>query len=164
MATTRPVTALPGAPSVGGRRRADVELRIPADGAFASVLRTTAAGLAARLDFTIEDIEDLRIAVGEAHALALDHASPAGDLTCGFELAPGQITVVVSAPVEAAPALDRDSFAWQVLTTLATSADLQVDEGVLSVSMTLSSSAPTSPTTSPGPTGEEDADDGPHAG
>ena len=41
--------------------RADVELRLPADSAYASVLRTTTAGLAARLDFTIDDIEDLRI-------------------------------------------------------------------------------------------------------
>ena len=31
---------------------ADVELRLPADSAYASVLRTTTAGLAARLDFT----------------------------------------------------------------------------------------------------------------
>ena len=41
----------------GGVRRADVELRLPADGAYASVLRTTTAGLAARLDFTIDSIE-----------------------------------------------------------------------------------------------------------
>ena len=55
----------------GGARRADVELRLPADGAYASVLRTTTAGLAARLDFTIDDIEDLRIAASEASALVL---------------------------------------------------------------------------------------------
>ena len=34
------------------RTRADVELRLPADSAYVSVLRTTTAGLAARLDFT----------------------------------------------------------------------------------------------------------------
>ncbi|HEY9379199.1 MAG TPA: anti-sigma regulatory factor, partial [Jiangellaceae bacterium] len=39
-----------------------VELRVPATGAYVSVLRTAAAGLAARLDFTVDDIEDLRIA------------------------------------------------------------------------------------------------------
>ena len=49
-----------------GDHRADVELRLPAEGAYATVVRTTAAGLAARLDFTIDDIEDLRIAIGEA--------------------------------------------------------------------------------------------------
>ncbi|WP_219635580.1 hypothetical protein [Nocardioides ungokensis] len=43
-----------------------MELKVPADSAYVSVLRTTTAGLAARLDFPIDDIEDLRIAVGEA--------------------------------------------------------------------------------------------------
>ena len=61
----------------GGARRADVELRLPADGAYASVLRTTTAGLAARLDFTIDDIEDLRIAASEASALVLPEAERA---------------------------------------------------------------------------------------
>ena len=54
--------------------RADVELRLPADSAYVSVLRTTTAGLAARLDFPIDDIEDLRIAVGEASAMVLPEA------------------------------------------------------------------------------------------
>jgi hypothetical protein len=48
-----------------------VELRVPASGAYLAVLRTAAAGLAARLDFTLDDIEDLRIAVDEACALLL---------------------------------------------------------------------------------------------
>ena len=69
--------------------RPDVELRLPADSAYAAVLRTTAAGLAARLDFTIDDIEDLRIAVGEAHALALEWADEGAHLEAGFLLRPG---------------------------------------------------------------------------
>ena len=40
-----------------------VTIRMPADGAYLSVLRTATAGLAARLDFTLDEIEDLRIAV-----------------------------------------------------------------------------------------------------
>ena len=53
-----------------------VELRLPADGAYLSVLRTATAGLAARLDFTLDEIEDLRIAVDEACALLLPDAEP----------------------------------------------------------------------------------------
>ena len=60
----------------GDQSRADVELRLPADSAYVSVLRTTSAGLAARLDFTLDDIEDLRMAVGEASALVLPEAQP----------------------------------------------------------------------------------------
>ena len=64
----------------GDESRADVELRLPADSAYVSVLRTTSAGLAARLDFTLDDIEDLRMAVGEASALVLPEAEPGSDL------------------------------------------------------------------------------------
>ena len=40
-----------------------VSVRVPAAAAYLSVLRTTTASLAARLDFTLDEIEDLRIAV-----------------------------------------------------------------------------------------------------
>src|SRR5262245_37461061 len=118
-------------------RRADVELRLPADSAYVSVLRTTTAGLAARLDFPIDDIEDLRIAVGEASAMVLPEAEEDTDLRCLFHLAPGQLTVTVevvsSAPVDP----DYDSFAWQVLSTLATSAKADSGGGRFSVSLTM---------------------------
>ena len=58
--------------------RPDVELRLPAESAYVAVLRMTTAGLAARLDFTLDDIEDLRMAVSEACALVLDDADPGG--------------------------------------------------------------------------------------
>jgi len=121
--------------------RADVELRLPADSAYASVLRTATAGLAARLDFTIDDIEDLRIAVGEANAMVLEHADPGTDLVASFVLAPGELTVTVSVSSASPPVPDLDSFAWQVLTTLATSADIESADGRFAVTMTMTSTA-----------------------
>lgn len=106
--------------------RPDVELRLPADSAYVSVLRTTTAGLAARLDFTLDDIEDLRMAVGEAAALVLPQADVDSDLTCGFHLSPGRMTLTVSVRASGTPVVDRDSFGWQVLTTLATEADVEL--------------------------------------
>ena len=49
---------------------------MPADVAYVATLRLTAASLAARCDLTIDDIEDLRLAVDEACALLLPHAGP----------------------------------------------------------------------------------------
>ncbi len=121
--------------------RADVELRLPADGAYVSVLRTTTAGLAARLDFTIDDIEDLRIAVGEASAMVLPEAAEDSDLTCGFHLSPGLLTMTVSVTTVAEVEPDYDSFAWQVLTTLAASAEVVQAGGRFSVRLTMKSSA-----------------------
>ena len=76
-----------------GASRADVELRLPAEGAYATIVRTTAAGLAARLDFTIDDIEDLRIAIGEASALVIPEADPGVDLVASFWFGRGSMTV-----------------------------------------------------------------------
>jgi serine/threonine-protein kinase RsbW len=122
--------------------RADVELRLPADSAYASVLRTTTAGLAARLDFPIDDIEDLRIAVGEASAMVLPEARPDSDLTCRFYLRPGELTVRIGVEVDHVVDLDEDSFAWQVLTTLATDAATQTADGVFAISVTMESGIP----------------------
>ena len=121
--------------------RADVELRLPADSAYASVLRTTTAGLAARLDFTIDDIEDLRIAVGEANAMVLEHARDGSDLTASFHLAPGSMVVSISVEPSGNPVPDLDSFAWQVLTTLASSADIESGSGRFGIVLTMTSSA-----------------------
>jgi len=124
-----------GIPEEG--QRADVELRLPADSAYVSVLRTTTASLAARLDFTIDDIEDLRIAVGEACALVLPDADPASPLVADFFLAPGRMTVQVAITGSGLSQPDRDSFAWQVLETLAPGATAEVtgDRLVVTVSM-----------------------------
>ena len=98
--------------------RPDVELRLPAESAYVAVLRMTTAGLAARLDFTLDDIEDLRMAVGEACALVLEHADPQGDLYANFDLTDGSIRVSVAADSAPDTVPDADSFGWQVLTAL----------------------------------------------
>src|SRR5215467_6653878 len=74
-----------------------VEVRLPAAGAYLSVLRTATAGLAARLDFTLDEIEDLRIAVDEACGMLLAQAAPGADLECDFTLGPDRISIAVSA-------------------------------------------------------------------
>jgi serine/threonine-protein kinase RsbW len=102
-----------------GDGQAEVELRLPAEGVYATIVRTTAAGLAARLDFTIDEIEDLRIAIGEASALVIPQADPGADVVCRFLLAPGSMTIELATDAQDEPEPDRDSFAWQVLETLA---------------------------------------------
>ncbi len=122
-----------------GEPRADVELRVPADSAFVSVLRTTSAGLAARLDFTIDDIEDLRMAVGEASALVLPQAEPGSDLTCEFFMRPAELTIQVSVASHQPTPPDEDSFAWQVLTTLATKASASADDRRFAITLSMRS-------------------------
>jgi serine/threonine-protein kinase RsbW len=122
--------------------RADVTLRVPADGAYVSVLRTMTAGLAARLDFTVDDIEDLRIAVGEACALVLPEADPRGDLEAEFRLGDGVLTVTVAVPTDGPRDPDYESFAWQVLSTLATEATVTGNGTRFEVTFSAESSIP----------------------
>jgi serine/threonine-protein kinase RsbW len=125
-----------------GGPRADVELRVPADGVYVSVVRTTTAGLAARLDFLIDDIEDLRIAVGEACAMVLPEADPGSDLVCRYYLSPGRLRVEVAVSASAPEGPEYDSFAWQVLSTMATQAEADSSGGRFAVSLTMESGVP----------------------
>lgn len=118
---------------------ADVELRLPAEGAYASVVRTTAAGLAARLDFTIDDIEDLRIAIGEATALVIAEADPGTDLVACFYFGRGALTVTLVAEAVDEPPLDTESFAWQVLATMAHDVSAGSEKGRFRVRFTVTS-------------------------
>jgi serine/threonine-protein kinase RsbW len=120
--------------------RPDVELRLPAESAYVAVLRMTTAGLAARLDFTLDDIEDLRMAVGEACALVLEHADPAGDLHAGFDLQDGSIRVSVSTDSTSEAQPDEDSFGWQVLTALTSDVDARREDNRMWLSFTVRSS------------------------
>ncbi len=104
-----------------------VEVRLPADGAYLSVLRTATAGLAARLDFTIDEIEDLRIAVDEACAMLLAQAVDGAELHCRFTIEAPTLTVEVTAPTRDGRVPARDTFAWSVLSALAGDVEATVD-------------------------------------
>jgi serine/threonine-protein kinase RsbW len=104
-----------------------VHIRLPAVGAYLSLLRTATAGLAARLDFTLDDIEDLRIAVDEACAMLLAQAAPGASLDCSFELFPHALKISVSVVTTDGQQPSRDTFAWTVLSALAGEVDSSVD-------------------------------------
>ena len=121
--------AVPGQ-AAGGRETHDqVTVCMPAEGAYLSVLRTATAGLAARLDFTLDEIEDLRIAVDEACAMLLGQAVPGTSLECTFSLGREQMTISVSVLSQTARPPASDSFAWTVLCALAGSVEARVGPG-----------------------------------
>lgn len=103
-----------------------VNIQVPADVTFVATLRLVAASLAARCDLTVDDIEDLRLAVDEACALLLPLTNSSATLDAQFVLAPGALSVTASVVSERADAtIDRSGFAWTVLTALAS--DVTVD-------------------------------------
>jgi len=126
-------------------RRPDVEITVPALGQYVAVLRTAAAGVAAGADLTLDDIDDLRMAVDEACSVLLDQSIPGGELRCGFTLAPHEVRVEASVHSLHPVLPSRTGFAWMVLTSLSTSVDVAVhgdDEVTISLLHTASTGAP----------------------
>jgi serine/threonine-protein kinase RsbW len=132
------VTDEPGTATAHAGARGDdvVELTLPADGAYLSVLRTATAGLAARLDFTLDEIEDLRIAVDEACALLLPDAVAGAAMTALFSLSDRSLAVTVRVPSRTGRVPRRNTFAWTVLTALAGDVETDVaEDGTVSVTL-----------------------------
>ncbi|MEH1027362.1 MULTISPECIES: ATP-binding protein [Micromonospora] len=113
-----------------------VHLTVPADGGYLGVLRTATAGLAARLQFALDEIEDLRIAVDEACAMLLAIATRDAELECRFSVTDDALTVEVTVPtVRGATLPGESSFAWKVLTALTTSAAATAADGRATISL-----------------------------
>ncbi len=121
-------------------RAAEVRLSIPANSAYVAVPRSVVGNLAARNDFTLDAIDDLRIAVDEACALLLPEAAD-GVLDCVFEIDPPQLTVRASAVVPNGWTPDTDSFGWTVLTALVESATAETVGARLTITVTATATA-----------------------
>lgn len=110
-----------------GHSRPTIEITVPASGEFLTVLRTAAASLAASADFSIDDIEDLRIAVDEACSILVTRAIPGTELGCRFYIRDATVTVEARVHVIDTRPPSRSGFAWMVLTSLTSTVDLTVD-------------------------------------
>jgi serine/threonine-protein kinase RsbW len=114
-----------------------VVLSVPAAGAYLGVLRTVTAGNAARLQFTLDEIEDLRIAVDEACAMLLPLATHGAELSCRFAVTDEALIVETSVPTRAAGSrLPVESFSWQVLSALADEINASLDGGRATIRLT----------------------------
>ena len=108
---------LPGEPATPSA--STVEIRTAASASLIPTVRAVASDLAARADFDLDTISDLRMAVDEACATLVGLASPGSLLCCTFEVRAERIDVAAQVQTPADAALPTDSFGWRVLETLA---------------------------------------------
>lgn len=103
----------------GGGVPRDVELRVPAVPEALMTVRTVAGDLAARAEFPLDAVDDLRLAVDEACTCLAMLARPGTKLTCTFVVDEAHVTMTASVSTTGPTVLPTDTFAWRVLTTLA---------------------------------------------
>lgn len=72
-----------------------VELRIPSKAEWVAVARLAVAAVANRLNFSIEDIEDVKLAVAEACTNCIQHAHGSDQIEITCETEPDALTVRV---------------------------------------------------------------------
>jgi serine/threonine-protein kinase RsbW len=72
-----------------------VTVTVPAKGAYAKTVRMTAAALAARLDMSYDEVEDVRLAAEEAFVYAADTVAEGENLAFVFTVGEGVIALEV---------------------------------------------------------------------
>jgi len=76
-----------------------IELQLPAKAQYVGVARLTISGIASRLGFTYDEIEDLKIATGEAITNAVQHAykeEEPGNVFVGCALFEDRIEIMIA--------------------------------------------------------------------
>ena len=78
-------------PEISGTER--IELMVPGRPEYVVVVRLAAAAIAGRMAFSFDDIEDLKVAVGEVCTAAILEGGP--DVRVSFDVGRDQLTMLV---------------------------------------------------------------------
>lgn len=76
-----------------------IELKVPAKAEYVGVLRLSLSGIASRMGFSYEAIEDLKVALSEAATNVVSHAyekKEKGELTLGLGVYDDRLEIMVS--------------------------------------------------------------------
>ncbi|KUP04456.1 serine/threonine protein kinase [Bacillus coahuilensis m2-6] len=76
-----------------------IEMKVPAKAEFIGVIRLTLSGIASRMGFTYDSIEDIKIAASEAVTNAVQHAyqsEASGEITIGFGMFMDRLEVMIA--------------------------------------------------------------------
>jgi len=115
----------------------DVTLSIPVSLEFVRLARLVASGLGAQLNFTLDDIEDVRMAVDELCSALIDATSdPRGTLTVQFRLDGGQLHMEAYVPAIAGQRFAMDEISTHILRAAVDRHEVEQTNGSLVARMT----------------------------
>ena len=107
-----------GALAQEGRRAERLELRVPTTPTQLPAVRAIAGDLAMRMDYDLDSVEDLRLAVDEACATLALVSEGDARLTVVFETTRTGLHIDAWVPTAEGTDVPRDGFGWAVLQTL----------------------------------------------
>jgi serine/threonine-protein kinase RsbW len=107
-----------------------VVVTVPAHASSVHVLRAVVASVAARLDLSIDEVEEIRITIDEAAALLLHLHATATTLRAELEADADRLTVRLSSDAAVSgdwpPPGTEEAWPWRVITGLADEAGFNV--------------------------------------
>ena len=112
-----------GALAHDGRRAERLELRVPTTPTQLPAVRAMAGDLAIRMDYDLDAVEDLRLAVDEACATLAQIAAGDAPLTVIFETTRAGLHIEAWVPTAEGTEVPRDGFGWAILATLVDTVD-----------------------------------------
>ena len=106
-----------------GRRVERLELRVPITPTQLPAVRAMVGDLAMRMDYDLDAVEDLRLAVDEASAILSLVSLGEAPLTVVFETSRSGLHIEAWVPTVEGKEVPRDGFGWAVLATLVDAVD-----------------------------------------
>jgi len=100
-----------------------LELRVPTTPTQLPAVRAMAGDLAIRMDYDLDAVEDLRLAVDEACATLAQIAAGDAPLTVIFETTRAGLHIEAWVPTAEGTEVPRDGFGWAILATLVYAVD-----------------------------------------
>jgi serine/threonine-protein kinase RsbW len=118
-----------------------IRLTIPASPQWVVLIRTATTAVCARLDFSMDRLDDLRLAVDEVASLLIKDAVPDSVIECELLAGEdGRLDVTLSTHTNAGVLPPTNSFSWTVLTALVDDVTATVDADRLSIHLRASAS------------------------
>jgi serine/threonine-protein kinase RsbW len=105
-----------------------VRLSVPAALEYVRIVRLAGSGVASRLGFDIEEIENLRVALDELASMTIDFAG-AGELEITFSTTDTELRIVGRAPVAAGAEVGVEELTAQILKAVIDDYELRADDG-----------------------------------
>jgi len=120
---------------------ATTRLSVPAEPAYAVVVRTVAMTLAAQATLDGDRVQDARLLVDEIFNTLLSAANSSTEITYHFQIEGARLSMQAQVPSSSGTPPATHSMQWRVLTALANHITAHHDDHVLSIEATLGNHA-----------------------